>query len=151
MSEILFNGKDHENAFYGFMKKFDISTSDDERVALIYVLTITEDCRNHILDCYDPQEHHVKPDALQHGWVTGSDARAIRLAFNLFNGAVPTALLENEKKEKNLYDFKGDFEYDRSELLNSTPCSIFSDSSIGIYLLEGLKMRYKSLFRGEEL
>lgn len=151
MSEILFNGKDHENAFYGFMKKFDISTSDDERAALIYVLTITEDCRNNILDCYDPEERHVKLDALRHGWVTGSDARAIRLAFNLFNGAVPTALLENEKKEKNLYDFKGDFEYDRSELLNSTPCSIFSDGSIGIYLLEGLKMRYKSLFRGEEL
>lgn len=151
MSEILFNGKDHENAFYGFMKKFDISTSDDERAALIYVLTITEDCRNNILDCYDPEERHVKLDAMQHGWVTGSDARAIRLAFNLFNGAVPTALLENEKKEMNLYDFKGDFEYDRSELLNSTPCSIFSDGSIGIYLLEGLKMRYKSLFRGEEL
>ena len=151
MSEIRFNGKEHENAFYTLMQKFNISPGDDERVALLYVLTITEDCRNNILDCYNPQERHVKLDALQHEWVTGSDARAIRLAFNLFNGAVPTALLENENKEKNLYDFKGDFEYDRTELLNSTPCSVFSDGSIGIYLVEGLKMRYKSLFGGGDI
>lgn len=146
MSEILFNGKDHENYFYSLMQKFNIDIKDDERVALFYVLTITEDCRNNFLDCYDPEERCVKKDVLNHGWVTGSDARAIRLAFNLFNGAVPTALEKNENKADNLYDYKGDFQYDRTELLNNTPCSIFSDGSIGKYLMEGLKMRYKALF-----
>ena len=33
---------------------------------------------------------------MQQGWVTSTDARAIRLAFNLFNGAVPTALNKSE-------------------------------------------------------
>lgn len=146
MSEILFNGKDHENYFYSLMQKFNIDIKDDERVALFYVLTITEDCRNNFLDCYEPEERCVKKDALNHGWVTGSDARAIRLAFNLFNGAVPTALEENENKADNLYDYKGDFQYDKTELLNSTPCSIFGDGNIGKYLMEGLKMRYKALF-----
>ena len=146
MSEIHFNGKDHENAFYAFMQKFNISPSDDERAALIYVLTITEDCRNNILDCYDPEERIVKRDVLNQGWITGSDARAIRLAFNLFNGAVPTALQESDEKTNNLYDYRGDFQYNRTELLDSTPSSIFCDGSIGKYLIEGLKMRYKGLF-----
>ncbi len=146
MSEILFNGNAHENAFYSLMKNLNINPGDDERVALLYVLTITEDCRNNFHDCYNQEERCVKKDALQHGWVTGSDARAIRLAFNLFNGAVPTALLESENKTANLYDYRGDFEYNRTELLNSTPCSIFCDGNIGKYLMEGLKMRYRALF-----
>ena len=146
MSDILFNGKDHENYFYGLMQKFNIDIKDDERVALFYVLTITEDCRNNFLDCYDPEDRCVRKGALHHGWVTGSDARAIRLAFNLFNGGVPTALEENENKADNLYDYKGDFQYDKTELLKSTPCSIFGDGNIGKYLMEGLKMRYKALF-----
>ena len=146
MSEILFNGKDHENYFYGLMQKFNIDIRDDERVAMFYVLTITEDCRVNFLDCYDPENRIVKRDALYHGWVTESDARAIRLAFNLFNGGVPTALEESNNKSDNLYDYRGNFEYNRTELLNSTPCSIFGDGSIGKYLVEGLKMRYKELF-----
>ena len=146
MTEILFNGNAHENAFYSLMKDLNISQEDDERVALLYVLTITEDCRNHFLDCYDPKERCVKGDALAHGWVTGSDARAIRLAFNLFNGAVPTALRQSDENTNNLYDYRGGFAYNRIELLDSTPCSIFCDGNIGKYLMEGLKMRYRSLF-----
>lgn len=144
--EIIFNGKEHEDAFYSFMARYNIRPEDDERVALFYVLTITEDCRRNFTDCYNAEERCVKLDALHHGWVTGSDARAIRLAFNLFNAAVPTALIESEDKSDNLYDYRGDFEYNRRELLESTPCSIFCDGSIGKYLMEGLKMRYKTLF-----
>ena len=146
MTEILFNGASHENAFYSLMKKFNVNPSDYERVALLYVLTITEDCRNHFLDCYNPEEGCVKGDALSHGWVTGSDARAIRLAFNLFNGAVPTALHQSDEKADNLYDYRGNFVYNRTELLDSTPCIIFCDESIGKYLIEGLKIRYRGIF-----
>ena len=73
---------------------------------------------------------------VQQGWVTSTDARAIRLDFNLFNGAVPTALNKSEDEWDNLYDLKGNFEYDKSELLDSTPVCIFSDYEVGAYLLK---------------
>ena len=140
---MIFNGKEHENAFFNYLKKFDISPNDSERVALIYILTITEDCRDGILDCYDPEERRVKQDALKHEWVTGTDARAIRLAFNLFNGGVPTSKLENDDKSKNLYDQHGEFAYDEAELLASTPCSIFAYGGIAEYLIQGIKLRFE--------
>lgn len=146
MSDILFCNDDHKKYFYGLMDKYDISIKDDERAALFYILTITEDCRRNFLDCYNPETGGVKPNALNHGWVTSSDARAIRLAFNLFNDGVPTAWGKSTDKKDNLYNSRREFAYNGKELLNSTPCSIFCDYCIGKYLLEGVKLRFKWLF-----
>lgn len=145
MSDIIFNGKDHENAFYSLIKKYSISFEDPERISLVYILTITENCRSSFYDLYDPETRCVKENALHNAWVTGTDARAIRLAFNLFNGAVPTALEESEDKTENLYDNSGKFQYNKAELLNSTPCAIFNYGSIGKYYLEGIKLRFTEL------
>ena len=143
--EIIYNGKEHERAFWQLMTQLDISPRDSERVALIYILTITEDCRNNFFDCYDKDDKCINLDALHHGWVTGTDARAIRLAFNLFNGSAPTALNKNENDSYNLYDNRGEFEFDKIELLNTLPSSIFCDSYIGRYFVEGLKLRFTYL------
>ena len=82
---------------------------------------------------------------LKKGWVTGSDGRAIRLAFNLFNGRVPYADIEDIKMSDdnlNLFNEYGNFIIDWSELLHNTPCYIFSDGCIFEYLMEGLRLRF---------
>ncbi|MCR5837182.1 MAG: DUF6075 family protein [Lachnospiraceae bacterium] len=144
-ADIIFNGKEHETTFYTWMKSIGGNFGDSERVALFYVLSITDDCRNHIDDLYNFNSHCVKPGALHHGWITSSDTRTIRLAFNLFNGKVPTALEESSESSDNLYNKEGEFEYDKSELLGSTPSSIFCDS-LAIYFVQGLKLRYQCYF-----
>lgn len=139
---MLFNGTEHEAYFNKYIEQFGIRSGDNERVALIYTLTITADCRKHTTDLYNAEEGCVKGDAIHHGWVTGSDARAIRLAFNLFNGFVPTALTESEDKSDNLYDYQDNFEYDGAEVRKSLPCEIFADGSVAEYFLEAVRIRF---------
>lgn len=85
----------------------NVAEGDDQRYALIYLLTLSEDTRINFDSCYDKDEGQygeVKIDCIHKCWVTNSDARLIRLAFNLFNGAVPTACnLQGEEKIDELY------------------------------------------------
>lgn len=146
MSEIIFYGDEHKKHFYNLLEKYNVNINDNERVALFYILTITRDCRQNFLDCYEEETGCVRTDALCHGWVTGSDARAIRLALNLFSGRVVTAGDKSDIERYNLYNNLGEFVYNSRELFEYTPFSIFMDTCIGRYLLEGLKLRFPSLY-----
>lgn len=53
--------------------------------ALIYALGISEDIRNHFNQVYDILEDCIKPYFKNRAWVTGTDVRVLKLAFNLFN------------------------------------------------------------------
>lgn len=57
--------------------------------ALIYTLGLTEDIRNHITEVYDFEKDRIISDSLHKGWVTGTDGRVMRLAFNLFTDDIP--------------------------------------------------------------
>lgn len=61
--------------------------NDRERRALIYVLSLTANCRKNFKDCFEG--YYIKPDALKHPWVTSDDARAIRFGFGLFSDDLP--------------------------------------------------------------
>ncbi len=144
MDELRFNGKDHEATFFSLLKQLSINYSDTERLALIYVLTITQDCREHFFRCYDPQTGCIIPEVLHEGWITGGDIRAIRLAFNLFNGGVPTSLVKSITSDDNLYAGKKRYVGTHSELIKSTPCEIFGHSNnLNKYFFEGIKLRFK--------
>ncbi len=145
MPKIIFCNKHHKKCFYSLMKKYNINIRDNESVALFYILTITVNCRIHFLDCYDPEDRRVLSDALHYGWATISDARAIRLAYNLFNGSVPTVFKDSPDEWNNLYNHRGRFEYNKTELLECTPYSIFCDYDFGRYFYEGLRLRFTSL------
>ena len=112
---MFFIDDDHRN-FYTALVHRNKGCSVDYR-RLFYLLSSTEDIRNHINDCLElaePWWASVKTDALRHGWVTSSDSAIIRLAFNLFNGRALTA-----------WDYdRGSDEYLR-ELEACTPASIF--------------------------
>ena len=144
--KILFNGKEHETAFYSLMSLLKIPWSDSDRRSLVYILTITEDCRNNFFDCYDKDKKCIKCNALQHDWVTRADAKAIRLAFNLYGSNIPTGLIASDDKRDNLYNYYGEFEYNMQEVIRSLPSAIFGDYKIGKYLLEGIRMCYIFLF-----
>ena len=87
--------------------------------ALFYTLGLTEDCMNNIESLFDFKERCVKPIEGQ-GWITGTDRRIIRLAYNLFNNGAPTAFyLEGEEKEDELTEYlpTSIFGYLSSELI----------------------------------
>ena len=105
--------------------------SDVYHKALFYTLGLTEDCQRNINDLYDWSDRCVKPlDGLS--WITGTDMRIIRLAYNLFNNGAPTAFeLCGEEKE--------------SELEKYTPTSIFSYLSPELreYCFEAIRIRFE--------
>ena len=52
--------------------------------ALIYILGISEDTRNHFSQIYDIKSGYIKPECLHQGWQTSGSVRVVRLAFNLY-------------------------------------------------------------------
>lgn len=61
-------------------------------VSLFYTLGLTNDCQNNIDSLYDFNTGCVKQiKGEKYGWITGTDIRIIRLAYNLYNNGAPTA------------------------------------------------------------
>lgn len=83
---MIFKDKQHESYFYHFIDKMQLSYSDPERIALAYLLALSEDCRNHIRDLYDFEERVILLEGLEKAWQTHTSLRTTRLAFNLYNG-----------------------------------------------------------------
>lgn len=84
---IIFAGEAHKR-FYE-MQLANCKKQDRWHKALIYALGLTEDIRNHFDEVYDFEDDSINRDSLESGWVTGMDARAMRLAFMLFTDYVP--------------------------------------------------------------
>ena len=53
--------------------------------ALIYTLGISEDIRNHFNQVFDVATDRINVIVIRQGWVTGTDVRILKLAFNLYN------------------------------------------------------------------
>ncbi len=117
-----FNSKDHENSYNQQLERCNIS-KDAERQALIYLLTLTNDLRNHFEDCYDKTNSSINSDVINSAWVTSTDAKIIRLAFNLFNWSAPTVE-------------SGD------DINNYLPINIF-DTDLRDFLFEAVKIRFE--------
>ena len=58
--------------------------------ALIYILGISEDTRNHFSQIYDIQSGYIKTECLHQGWQTSGSVRVVRLAFNLYTDGTPS-------------------------------------------------------------
>ena len=58
--------------------------------ALIYILGISEDTRNHFSQIYDIKSGFIKPECLHQGWQTSGSVRVVRLAFNLYTDGTPS-------------------------------------------------------------
>ena len=126
---------DEHEAFYE--RCVSKSTSKDcYHKALFYVLGLTEDCRRNIDSLYDWEDRCVKQvEGEAYGWITGTDMRIIRLAYNLFNNGAPTAFHIEDPEEKN------------EELMKYLPTSIFGGISAELveFCFEGIRIRYEMI------
>lgn len=118
---MIFIDDKHKEAFYRILDKMHLNYSDPERIALAYLLSLNEDCRNHIKDLYDFEERVILPEGLNEEWQTHTSIKTTRLAFNLYNG----------------------YSYDEQEEASEyyTPVHLFA-CSYAPYFLEAIKIRY---------
>lgn len=112
-----FKDKEHELFYYGQLAK--CTAQDCYHKALFYALGINDDTRRHINEIYNFKTRCINVNSLKEGWVTSSDKRAMRLAFNLFLGRIP------EERKKEYY----------------APSEIFSYSDVE-WLCEAIAVRY---------
>ncbi len=119
-----FANQDHEKSYNNQLERCNIISGDAERKALIYLLTLTDDLRNHFDDCYKTDSRLINSDVINSSWVTSTDAKIIRLAFNLFNWGTPTVA-------------KGD----NSE--NYLPINIFNVVEYQEFLFEAIRIRFE--------
>ncbi len=82
-NKLKFCSAEHEEFFYKQLAK--CRYNDCYHQAMIYALGITENIRNNFGKVYDIESDSIKPRFKDRGWLTGTDARTLKLAFNLFN------------------------------------------------------------------
>lgn len=116
---IIFNGTSHKDFYEKYMAK--CTYNDCYHRALIYALGISEDIRNHIAQVYDIENDSIKWGVIKSAWVTGSDARVLRLAFNLFNCNV----------------------HEKGSLTKYTVSELFDFGSYSKYMLFAIALRYE--------
>ena len=90
---IKFMSAEHKAFFEEKVQKYHIEY-DRYRLAAIYVLGLSADCRKNFSHCYDG--HCCDYEALKKPWVTHTDAKVLRFAFGLYGARIFTANLYNE-------------------------------------------------------
>ena len=126
-THIVFANEEHEKFYYE--KLGQARYQDCYHKALIYILGISKDIRNHFSQIYDIKSGCIKTECLHQGWQTSGSVRIVRPAFNLYTDGTPG--VDNYKR--------------RDEQLEE--CGRYSVSSIfccsyAVYFWEGIKLRY---------
>ena len=80
LAEMQFHDEGHKERYVSYLQR--MGKNDSERAAFAYLIALTNAPIN---DCYDFELDEIKPEAVDCSWATGTDARVLALAFNLFN------------------------------------------------------------------
>lgn len=113
---MIFYNNTHKKFYYECLIK---SQCDDSyHKALFYTLGIDGDCRNHINDLYNFNNHQIKLKGLEYSWHTSGSRQTVLFGFNLFNGYID--------------------EYNAKQ---STPYELFA-SEYSLFFMEAIKLRY---------
>ena len=129
---IRYKNEKHENFVRECIRR--AKTNEIYHVALFYTLGLSDDCQNNINSLYDFNTGCVKQiRGEEYGWVTGTDIRIIRLAYNLYNNGAPTAFEIEDAEDK------------CNELKNYLPTAIFGylDSEMIEYCFEAIRIRFE--------
>ena len=110
---------------------------DPYRLALVYALSLTENCRKHFNKCYNTSTRRICLDVLDSDWTTGTDMKVIHLGFCLFTARIPTVYSER------------DFENRFWEAYSYNPSELFC-TSLAPYFFEAIKLRYSEYFDDED-
>lgn len=129
---IRYKNEKHENFVKECIRR--AKTSEVYHVALFYTLGLSDDCQNNINSLYDFNNGCVKQiRGEEYGWVTSTDIRIIRLAYNLYNNGAPTAVEIEDAEDK------------CNELKNYLPTAIFGylDSEMIENCFEAIRIRFE--------
>lgn len=129
---IRYKNEKHENFVRECIRR--AKTNEVYHVALFYTLGLSDDCQNNINSLYVFNTGCVKQiRGEEYGWVTGTDIRIIRLAYNLYNNGAPTAFEIEDAEDK------------CNELKNYLPTAIFGylDSEMIEYCFEAIRIRFE--------
>ncbi|MDE7327310.1 MAG: hypothetical protein K2N63_13725, partial [Lachnospiraceae bacterium] len=85
---MVFANEEHEKFYYEKLQQ--VRYQDCYHKALIYILGISEDTRNHFSQIYDIKSGYIKPECLHQGWQTSGSVKVVRLAFNLYTDGMPS-------------------------------------------------------------
>ena len=81
-THMVFADREHEEFYYE--KLAQARYQDCYHQALIYVLGISRDTREHFDQIYNIKTGNIRPRCLKEGWQTSGSVRMVRLAFNLY-------------------------------------------------------------------
>lgn len=104
---LIFASSAHKAFYLEQLEK--VRVKDRWHKSLIYLLGLTDDCRRHFKEVYDVKADRIISDSLHAGWVTGTDLRTMRLAFNLFTDNVPEEGEERHYTVGSIFDYCGDY------------------------------------------
>lgn len=124
---------DKHKAFYEKWLQETHTKGDPEYMSLFYVLALNEITRTHIRDIFDFKEICIKPKGIfDNDWITGSTAKIIRFAYNMYNYNICTDI---DHEGEHLIDTSGCY----------TPAALFA-CSYAPYFIQALKIRYPDYF-----
>ena len=111
-----FISQEQKKFYQECIARTDDFNQDVYHKALYYTLGLTEDCRNHMDMLYNFKTGCVQQiNGNDFGWITGTDRRIIRLAYNLYNNGYPTAVdiknADERRKEIQMYSVSEIFSY----------------------------------------
>ena len=129
---MVFVNEEHEKFYYETLKQ--VRYQDCYHKALIYILGISKDTRNHFSQIYEIKSGYIRPECLYQEWQTSGSVRVVRLAFNLYTDRTPTV---NEDRSRN-EQIKECREYSVSDIF----CCDYAR-----YFWEGIKLRYPEYCR----
>ena len=134
-THMVFANEEHEKFYYEKLEQ--ARDQDCHYKALIYILGISEDTRNHFGQIYDMKSGNIKTECLHQGWQTSGSVRVVRLAFHLYTNGTPS-----------INDYKR-----RDEQVRE--CREYSISGIfccgyAMYFWEGIKLRYPEYCRKQK-
>jgi hypothetical protein len=81
-----FKDAKHKNAYLQAIQRDQVDALDLERRALLYLLTLAQDTRDHINECYNFKTGGFKQECLETPWITYGGKRAVMLGVSLFAG-----------------------------------------------------------------
>ena len=134
-THMVFTDSEHEKFYYEKLKQ--ARYQDCYHKALIYILGISEDTRNHFSQIYDIKSGCVKTECLREGWQTSGSVRIVRLAFNLYTDGIPS-VNDYKRKEEQVSECR---EYSVSDIF----CCSYAK-----YFWEGIKLRYPEYCRKQK-
>ena len=76
----------HKKAYLQAIRRDKVDLLDIERRALLYLLTLPQDTRDHIDECYNFNTGGFKTECLKTPWITDGGRRALMLGISLFGG-----------------------------------------------------------------